>query len=100
ATAILLKQRGHDVLLLEAAHFPRDKICGESVSPGAWSVLRALGGASALQAKRPWPLRGMALTSPDGTSFEGRYRAATAPGFAMRRERLDDLFLERARECG
>ena len=100
AAAILLKERGHDVLLLDAARFPRDKICGESVSPGAWSVLRDLGVVPRLEALHPWPLRGMALTSPDGTSFEGRYRGIQAPGFAIRRESLDLLLLERARECG
>lgn len=100
ATAILLKERGHDVLLLEAARFPRDKICGESVSPGAWSVLRDLGVVARLQSLRPWPLRGMALTSPNGTSFEGHYRNIQAPGFAIRREFLDQMLLERARECG
>lgn len=100
ATAILLKERGHDVLLLEAARFPRDKICGESVSPGAWGALRELGVVPRLQALHPWPLRGMALTSPGGTSFAGHYREGQAPGFAIRRESLDHLLLERARECG
>ena len=34
--ATFLRQAGHDVLLLDAARFPRDKICGEGVSPEAW----------------------------------------------------------------
>ena len=45
AAAIFLRQRGHDVLLLDEARFPRDKVCGEGVSPEAWRLLRALGAA-------------------------------------------------------
>ena len=45
AAAIFLAQRGHDVLLLDAARFPRDKVCGESVSPEAWRLLDAMGAA-------------------------------------------------------
>jgi len=43
AAAIFLRQRGHDVLLLDEARFPRDKVCGEGVSPEAWRLLAAMG---------------------------------------------------------
>ena len=43
AAAIFLRQRGRDVLLLDEARFPRDKICGESISPGAHRLLADLG---------------------------------------------------------
>ncbi len=57
AFATLLRLRGHDVLLLDAARFPRDKICGEGVSPEAWRLLEELGAASRVRALRPHPLR-------------------------------------------
>ena len=41
ALACLLARRGHDVLLLEAKHFPRDQVCGESVSPEGWRLAGA-----------------------------------------------------------
>jgi len=100
ATAVMLKQRGHDVLLLDEARFPRDKICGESVSPEAWRLLAELGADGAVRALAPHPLRGMAVTAPDGTCFRGDYRGASHPGFAIRRERLDRVLLDRARELG
>jgi geranylgeranyl reductase family protein len=100
ATAIFLKQRGHDVLLVDAARFPRDKICGEGVSPEAWRLLRAMGAAERVRAKDPHPLRGMRLTSPDGTSFVGEYGAGREPGFALRRFDLDLALLETVRASG
>jgi geranylgeranyl reductase family protein len=100
ATAIFLKERGHDVLLIDAARFPRDKICGEGVSPEAWRLLRALGAAERVRAQAPHPLHGMRLTSPDGTSFVGEYGGDREPGFALRRFDLDLALLETARAHG
>jgi geranylgeranyl reductase family protein len=100
AVAVMLKQRGHDVLLLDEARFPRDKICGESVSPEAWRLLAELGADGAVRALSPHPLRGMAVTAPDGTCFRGDYRGALHPGFAVRREQLDRVLLGRARAVG
>ena len=100
ATALFLKQRGHDVLLVDEARFPRDKVCGDSVSPEAWRILGDLGAAQAVRALGPHPIRGMALTSPDGTSFRGDYRGTREPGFAVRREALDHALLGRARDEG
>ncbi len=100
AAAVFLKQRGHDVLLVDEAVFPRDKICGESVSPGAWTIFEAMGAARAIRGLRPQPLHGMALSAPDGTAFRGDYRGAPQPGFALRRETLDAALLETARAAG
>jgi 2-polyprenyl-6-methoxyphenol hydroxylase-like FAD-dependent oxidoreductase len=100
ASAILLKERGHDVLLIDAARFPRDKVCGEGVSPEAWRLLRAVGADERVRARSPHPLRGMRLTSPDGTSFVGEYGDDREPGFALRRIDLDLALLETARAKG
>jgi geranylgeranyl reductase family protein len=100
AASIFLRQRGHDVLLIDEARFPRDKICGESVSPEGWRLLRALGAAVRIQDLRPCSIRGMVLTSPDGTSFVGEYRSVADPGFALTRELLDAALLDTAREAG
>src|SRR6266481_1044148 len=100
AAAILLRQKGHDVLLLDAARFPRDKVCGEGVSPESWRLLERLDAASAVRALRPHPLRGMALTAPDGTTFRGEYGSEREPGFAAPRERLDQALLGCAHRAG
>lgn len=100
AAAIFLRQRGHDVLLLDEARFPRDKVCGEGVSPEAWRLLTAMGAADDVRALRPYPLRGMELTSPDGTRFRGHYRGVPDAGFAARRRDLDACLLAAARRAG
>jgi len=100
AAAIFLRQRGRDVLLVDEARFPRDKVCGESVSPGAHRLLADLGVEPAVRVLVPFPLRGMTLTSPDGTSFRGEYRDAAEPGLAMRREAFDKVLLDGARASG
>ena len=94
ATATFLRRRGHDVLLLDEARFPRDKVCGEGVSPEAWRLLAEMGAADAVRALRPQPLLGMTLTAPDGTAFSGFYRGAAGPGFAARRQALDACLLD------
>lgn len=100
ATAIFLRRRGWDVLLLDAARFPRDKVCGDSVSPEGWRLLEAMGAAGAVRALGPWPLRGMRLTSPDGTTFAGDYDGGVRPGFALRRAALDHALVRQATAAG
>ncbi len=100
AMAMFLRQQGRDVLLIDEARFPRDKVCGEGVSPEAWRLLGALGVAERIRALRPWPLRGMALTSPAGVSFTGHYRGPIEAGFAVRRKDFDRSLLEAARAAG
>jgi menaquinone-9 beta-reductase len=100
ALACFLAQRGHDVLLLDAARFPRDKVCGESASPEAWRLLDAMGASDRVRALSPHPLHGMKLVSPDGTEFRGEYRGRDLPGFAVRRMALDHALLSAARDAG
>lgn len=100
AAALLLRRRGYDVLLVDEAQFPRDKVCGEGVSPEAWRLLDLMGAAAAVRALGPWPLRGMALVAPDGTTVNGDYAAPGRAGFALRRQDLDHALLACARQAG
>src|SRR5438552_3473134 len=59
AAAILLRQRGHDVLLIDEARFPREKVCGESVSPEAWRLLRSMDAEESVRALAPRAIHGM-----------------------------------------
>ena len=61
AAAILLGQRGHDVMLIDEARFPRDKVCGEGISPEAWRLLGKVGATAAVRALGPKALLGMTL---------------------------------------
>jgi geranylgeranyl reductase family protein len=99
ASAIFLRQRGHDVLLIDEARFPRDKVCGEGISPEAWRLFDAMGASPAVRALGPWALRGMTVVSPDGTAFTGDYGDARE-GLAVRRQALDQALLGVARHAG
>jgi menaquinone-9 beta-reductase len=100
AAALWLARLGHDVVLLDEARFPRDKICGESVSPGAWQQLEDMGVAPAVRRAGARPIAGMCLTAPDGTSFAGSYDGGRTVGYSIERRVLDALLLDHARAAG
>jgi flavin-dependent dehydrogenase len=106
ATAILLAEEGIEVLLLDRATFPRDKTCGEYLSPEASRILGRLGVLGAVEARGARHLRGMRILAPDGTLLVGDYPApGHAPGraphaLAVRRRTLDLTLVARARDLG
>jgi flavin-dependent dehydrogenase len=107
--AFQLAAAGLDVLLVDRAVFPRDKVCGESLSPGAIARLRAIGmwtpegrAPDPSPSARPpsMPVRGMRIRSPQGTAFIGHYKDAAGPGLVIRRLSFDAELLARARSRG
>src|SRR5574337_2210384 len=71
----LLAQRGVETLLLDKATFPREKICGDYLSPGTVRLLdqlNLLDLVCSAGARRLW---GMTVTSPDGTTFTAEFPA-------------------------
>jgi menaquinone-9 beta-reductase len=106
ATSILLAEQGLSVVLLDRARFPRDKICGEFLSPEGSRVLERLGVLPAVEAGGARRLRGMRFLAPDGTVLvgdyptEGPWRGHRPHALAVRRRDLDLALVERAREVG
>jgi flavin-dependent dehydrogenase len=106
ATAILLAQAGVAVTLLDRARFPRDKICGEYLSPQGSRILDRLGVLKAAETAGARPIRGMRIRGPDGTWLvadypsAGRWRGYRDHALAVRRRALDAVLVERARELG
>jgi flavin-dependent dehydrogenase len=96
--AIALARAGVHVTLLDRATFPRDKLCGDSVNPGAMAVLARYGLASAVE-QRGLPIRGMRLTGPRGVTIEGHYPYGVYGRSILRRD-LDALLLEAAADAG
>jgi flavin-dependent dehydrogenase len=105
-TALLLRRQGHRVLLLDRARFPRDKLCGEHLSPDAVRHLDRLGALAAVERAGARPVGGMRVTAPDGTVLVGDYPAsrpgasASPPALAVRRRVLDATLLAQARAAG
>ncbi len=106
ATAILLAERGLSVVLLDRARFPRDKICGEYLSPEGARILDRLGVLATVEARGARPLRGMRILAPDGTLLVGDYptdgpwQGYRPHALAVRRRVLDQALVERARDVG
>ena len=59
--ALILARAGVRVRVFERARFPRPKLCGDSLNPGACAVLRRLGLADAI-ARGALPIDGMVVT--------------------------------------
>ena len=80
ATALGLARRGYDVVLLDRAAFPRDKACGEYLTPGAAALLRdELGVLPALTASGAARLTCETVVPHSGRAFSGRTEALACP---------------------
>ena len=98
--AALLARSGLTVVLCDAARFPRHKICGEYVQPGAVRALARLGLHEEVERLRPVKPIGMAIVSPDGTKVLGRHEDPSERGLSVRRYDLDHVLLNNARRSG
>ena len=96
--ALVLARAGVKVTLLDRSGFPRDKLCGDSINPGAMGLLRAHGLATAIEHVGV-PIRGMLVTGPGHTEVNGRYAAGIC-GRSIRRRDLDALLLDAAIHAG
>lgn len=95
AAAIGLARAGHPVLLLDRANFPRDKVCGEALSPMALPLLEELGVRELVEA-RSFHTRGLLLVAPGGARVRASY-PGDAHGLSLPRRELDALLFEAAR---
>ena len=98
SAGIVLARAGARVRILDRAAFPRDKLCGDTINPGALARLRALGVAGAIES-RGLRVVGMRVTGASGIAVEGRYSEGLF-GCAIRRRDLDQVLLEEAVRAG
>ena len=97
SAAYSLAARGVRVLLLDRAEFPRDKICGDGLTPRAVAALDEMGVLASL---RPWA---RAVADVDVVAPDGGRVTATVPRPAMavvRRFHLDDAIRRKAVDAG
>lgn len=106
STAHALARVGARVLLLDRARFPRPKPCAEFLSPQCARILEDMGALDALERAGAARLGGMVVRAPNGALIRGRYVAQRGHvperpyGLSVRREVLDALLVERARDAG
>lgn len=106
STAWHLAKAGIDVTLLDRAHFPRAKPCSEYISPEGARILDAMGALQTLERSHSAALTGMRVHAPSGDVIHGDfiaahgYRSFRDRGMGVRREVLDTLLVECARNAG
>ena len=95
--ALVLARAGARVLVVDRETFPRDKLCGDTLNPGAIRLLASLGltGGPLETAK---PLAGMIVTG-GRKRVEARYPGQQA-GLALTRTDLDAWLLDQAIAAG
>jgi geranylgeranyl reductase family protein len=97
ATAFWLAQAGHDVCVVERKTFPREKTCGDGLTPRAVHQLTEMGLADQLQAFHRFDgLRALA----HGITLELPHPVFPSHGFVARRRDLDTLVAEHAVKAG
>ncbi|MGZ3556225.1 MAG: NAD(P)/FAD-dependent oxidoreductase [Gemmatimonadaceae bacterium] len=106
STAWALAREGVDVLILDRAKFPRDKICAEYLSPQASRILSDMGVLDEIERSNPGHLAGMSVRAPNGFVANGEFaanhgfRAFRDKGLAIRRTILDEIVLRGSRMAG
>ena len=99
ATAWALAREGADVLVIDRARFPRDKICAEYLSPQASRILSDMGVLDEIERTNPAHLAGMRVRAPNGFVANGEFAANHGfhgfrdKGLAVRRTILDEIVL-------
>jgi geranylgeranyl reductase family protein len=97
AIAALRANPAARVLMLDAADFPRDKVCGDGVAPHALDILAGLGVNVADLTTGTAPVHDLRLTSPRGVTAARRF---ARPAAVVPRALLDARLVHVARSMG
>jgi flavin-dependent dehydrogenase len=106
STAWSLATAGIDVLVIDRARFPRDKVCAEYLSPQASRIFSDMGVLEEIEAAGAAQLAGMHLRAPNAHTVNAEFAGVKGfaafrnRGLALRRTVLDDILLRRARHAG
>ncbi|WP_162006675.1 NAD(P)/FAD-dependent oxidoreductase [Roseimaritima sediminicola] len=95
AAALQLARRGHRVLLVDRAGFPREKVCGACLNGDALTALEQLGLSGRLR-----KIGGVRLDRFRLASGGRRLQLGLPEGLAIARSRLDSMLLRAAMEAG
>lgn len=106
STAWSLARQGVDVVLVDRARFPRDKVCAEYLSPQCSRIFATMGVLNSIESLGPAQLTGMKVRSPDGSVIHGEFaanhgfRGFRDSGLAVRRIALDEVLVRAAEAAG
>ena len=100
--ALLLARAGQRVALLDRASFPRDKVCGDGITPRGARLLDQLGVLAPVAAEA-FACNGMTLRGSEHSSFDIDLKAdrrGPCELLVLPRFRLDQLLLQQALATG
>jgi menaquinone-9 beta-reductase len=102
SAAIHLRQAGFEVALIERERFPREKLCGEFVSPECFAHFRALGVLDEMRRARGVEISETVFFAPDGASVAVPSQWFRGKGYALgiSRATMDLRLLEKAKNAG
>jgi geranylgeranyl reductase family protein len=101
-----LARNGIDVMLLERARFPREKVCGDYVEPRGLRILQEMGCLAELECAKPLPIARTSIFSDwdcrysGPIPFYGQLDGLAGHGYAIPRAQLDAALLEAAARAG
>jgi flavin-dependent dehydrogenase len=99
--ALRLARAGVQVVVLDAHRFPREKLCGEYLSPEGVLALERLGLREDLQRLGGHPITRVRLSTPRGSVLDAVVGDREGcPGLGLSRTALDDLLVQKARAAG
>jgi flavin-dependent dehydrogenase len=96
--AYLLARRGARVTVVERSRFPREKLCGDTLNPGALQLLDRHFALGPLR-QRGCVISGMLLTGPGGVRVRGEYGRGVH-GLGITRDIFDAWLMEQAVAAG
>lgn len=97
AAAFYLARAGLDVLQIERCRFPRDKTCGDALTPAATSILADMGVLEQVRAAGT-AVTGCSIFAPNRSSTRVSVRGGIALG--VRRLLLDEILVRAAADAG
>ena len=103
ATAWGLAQAGHDVLLIDRTDFPRDKTCGDGLTPMAVQTLRQIGVLSEIEAAGAVRIDHVRIVGPFGvpaTMAFADFQPKNPYALVLPRLILDDILRKHALSGG
>jgi len=89
--------KGSTVLLIDMKRFPRDKVCGDGISPRSLAVLDRIGVSQRIEASGGVKVNEVLVSSPNGATM--RSRIPDVPGFrnyglVLSRKTFDHLLFD------
>src|ERR1700743_1526086 len=98
--ATMTARAGLSTLVLERTQFPREKVCGDCLNPGAWKILDRLGVSETIDRIPPAKLRWVEFLDLTGRPIRFELPNETRGERGIRRKLFDDALIQHAISSG